>query len=83
MRRQSAVLLVSIGLILAPGMSFGAENIRIAVSTPVGGFSPAPTRVPQSGVRLAFTCSSRDGSRVCHCEKKCHVEDDDCDCEDD
>jgi hypothetical protein len=36
------------------------------------------------GVHVAeVTCSSRDGSRTCSCDSKCHRTDDDCECEDD
>jgi hypothetical protein len=74
MRTTGAVLIIGITLTLTA--SFAAECV---------GRSPPSQVGPSSGVeRVAeATCTSKDGSRTCSCDTKCHSTEDDCECEDD
>lgn len=58
-----------------------ASSSSVASDTLVRSFLPSGSR-PEVHV-AEVSCSSRDGSRTCSCETKCHRTQDDCECEDD
>jgi hypothetical protein len=84
MCRSTMVFLGAILLTVIPTILNADDSPRTVVAAiPVGRSSTTQIRAFHQGVSVAVTCSSRDGSRVCQCESKCHRTEEDCECEDD
>ncbi len=71
------------GLIFIVTTSLAAEGVRTVVATTsITPSQPAQMGASHESFRVAVSCSSRDGSRTCSCDTKCHRTEDDCECED-